>query len=349
MGASLSGRWPRGAGAAASPARPGAAGLRRSAPCGVPSEPLTSTTSPAAARASTAGIRLCGIGRMARRAAPPAGRAARSFISGPQVNTRSTPAATSGAASSACRRGGLRRPAPACRPARRCAGRRARARRWPARRRRRASRPGWRCSSRRSARACRRAARCCRRWPRPLGGLSAASAPAARPISRPSAATAASTARLFCTQCRPGRAQPVVDAPAEDLGRDRAARRPPAGNRSGGSRRPACSPKPRMRVMPCRRAWRGQPLEMRIVAVEHGGAVRAHALEDLRLGVGDRFDRGEEPEMRRLDGGDDGDIGPDHARERADLAGMVHAELEHAERGARAAGARATAARPSDC
>ena len=45
----------------------------------------------------------------------------------------------------------------------------------------------------------------------------------------------------------PGRAQAVVEAPAEDLGADLAARRPPACSRSGGRRRPDCSPNPRMR------------------------------------------------------------------------------------------------------
>ena len=51
--------------------------------------------------------------------------------------------------------------------------------------------------------------------------------------------------------------------------------------------------------------------------------------EDLRLGVGDRLERAEEFEMHRLDRGDDRDLRAHQAGERLDLAGMVHADLEH--------------------
>src|SRR3546814_6012503 len=66
------------------------------------------------------------------------------------------------------------------------------------------------------------------------------------------------------------------------------------------------------------------------VAVQHGGAVGVHALEDLRLGVGDVGDRGEVADVRRLDVGDDGDVRAHQGGQLADLAGVVHADFEHA-------------------
>src|SRR5215475_11230492 len=45
---------------------------------------------------------------------------------------------------------------------------------------------------------------------------------------------------------------------------------------------------------------RRQPLEMRIVAVDYGGAACLEPAEDLGLGVGDRLDRAEELQMHRL-------------------------------------------------
>src|SRR5262249_38092649 len=49
---------------------------------------------------------------------------------------------------------------------------------------------------------------------------------------------------------------------------------------------------------------------VRIVVVEDGDAVAVEALEDLRLGIGNRFDRWKEFEMGRLDGRDDRDLRP---------------------------------------
>ena len=49
----------------------------------------------------------------------------------------------------------------------------------------------------------------------------------------------------------------------------------------------------------------GEPLELRVVAIEHGGAARLDAQEDLGLGVGDFFQRAEIFQMHRLDRGDD--------------------------------------------
>ena len=57
--------------------------------------------------------------------------------------------------------------------------------------------------------------------------------------------------------------------------------------------------------------------------------VRRGVLEDLGLGVGDRIRRGEEPEVRVADVGPDADVRLRDADERPDLAGMIHAELDH--------------------
>ncbi len=73
-----------------------------------------------------------------------------------------------------------------------------------------------------------------------------------------------------------------------------------------------------------------QAVEVRIVERQDGRAAGHQAVEDLGLGVGDLRHRGEELDMHRLDRGDDGDVRPHHLRQRRDLAGMVHAELEHA-------------------
>src|SRR6185312_7387948 len=50
--------------------------------------------------------------------------------------------------------------------------------------------------------------------------------------------------------------------------------------------------------------------------------------KDLGLRVRNRLDAGEELQMHRLDGGDDGDMRPHHFYQRLDLACMVHADLE---------------------
>ena len=92
-----------------------------------------------------------------------------------------------------------------------------------------------------------------------------------------------------------------------------------------------------------------QPGELRIVAVEHHRAAGLDALEDFRLGVGDRLDAGKEFQMHRLDRGDDGDLRPHHPDQRLDFAGVIHADLEDREPRRRPGSAPATAARPSDC
>ena len=72
---------------------------------------------------------------------------------------------------------------------------------------------------------------------------------------------------------------------------------------------------------------------IRIVGVEDGNARRVETVEDLGLGQRDVLHRVEELEMDRVHGGDDGDVGPDQAGQRGDLAGMVHGHLEHAKFG----------------
>ena len=144
-----------------------------------------------------------------------------------------------------CRR--RRRPAPACRRAPRCAGRRAagsgRARRAP-----RASRPGWRCSFRRSASRSPPRDVQMRALPRPFSALHRAERRRAWSSVGAERAAAASTARLFSTSA--GRAAPCGSA----------ARLPPIsavtcaavaarrGSRSAAPRRRPLAPKVRMRA-----------------------------------------------------------------------------------------------------
>ncbi len=91
----------------------------------------------------------------------------------------------------------------------------------------------------------------------------------------------------------------------------------------------AAAKAPNPRAARCGRCL--QPLELRRVAIQDRSSVRLEAEEDLRLRVGDRFDRAE---MLDVDGGDrrhEGDMRPRHAGERRDFARVVHAHLEHAE------------------
>ena len=74
-----------------------------------------------------------------------------------------------------------------------------------------------------------------------------------------------------------------------------------------------------------------QARKLRIVAIEHRRAAGLDAEKDFRLGIGDRLDILEEFEMHRLHGGDDRHMRPHQSHQRFDLAGMVHADLEHAE------------------
>ena len=101
------------------------------------------------------------------------------------------------------------------------------------------------------------------------------------------------------------------------------------------------------RARPLRR--RLQARVMGVVTVEHGGTARLQAEKDFGLGIGDRLDRREKAEMRRLDRGHHGDVRPDQPRQGGDLAGMVHPELEDAiDRIGRHSG-QETTARPNGC
>ncbi len=94
---------------------------------------------------------------------------------------------------------------------------------------------------------------------------------------------------------------------------------------------------------------RGEPLELGRVAVEDRRSAGLEAEEDLRLRVGDRFERAEIFDMDRRDGGDQRRMRADHAHERRDLAGDGSCRSRIRRIARRPACARASAARPSDC
>ena len=66
-----------------------------------------------------------------------------------------------------------------------------------------------------------------------------------------------------------------------------------------------------------------------IVGVDHRGAARPEALEDLALGARDRLDGAEELEMRRARVVDERDVRRRQPGESANLALVVHAHLDH--------------------
>jgi hypothetical protein len=68
---------------------------------------------------------------------------------------------------------------------------------------------------------------------------------------------------------------------------------------------------------------------LRIVAIENGDAARLEPGKDLRLGISDLLDRAEIFQMHRLDRRDDRDVRTHELGQRRDLAGMIHAHLEH--------------------
>ena len=80
-----------------------------------------------------------------------------------------------------------------------------------------------------------------------------------------------------------------------------------------------------------------QTCELRIVDVEDRRAIRLKSREDFRLGVGNRFDSGEEFEVHWLDRGDDRKMRAHQFHQRLDLACMVHTNLEDRELRARRA------------
>src|SRR3546814_8825315 len=78
-----------------------------------------------------------------------------------------------------------------------------------------------------------------------------------------------------------------------------------------------------------------QPRMVRTVEGDDRGAAVLEPLENLALGVGDRFFAAEIFHMRGGDGGDHGDMRADHARQRGEFARMVHPHFEDAVVGGR--------------
>jgi hypothetical protein len=70
---------------------------------------------------------------------------------------------------------------------------------------------------------------------------------------------------------------------------------------------------------------------MRVVGVEDGDAAVGEPVENLALGAGDRLDRAEEADVRGQRVVDERDVGARQPRQVVDLAGVVHAHLEHGE------------------
>src|SRR5215471_17261092 len=70
-----------------------------------------------------------------------------------------------------------------------------------------------------------------------------------------------------------------------------------------------------------------QSLKLRILCRKDRSAARFETFEDLRLSVRNRFDRTEIFEMRGRDRGDDRNMRTRDLNQRANLAGMIHADL----------------------
>ena len=69
--------------------------------------------------------------------------------------------------------------------------------------------------------------------------------------------------------------------------------------------------------------------ELRDVAIDDRRAARLDAEKDFGLGVGDLCERAQIFQMHRRDRGDDRDMRADEARQRLDLAFVVHAHFQH--------------------
>ena len=74
-----------------------------------------------------------------------------------------------------------------------------------------------------------------------------------------------------------------------------------------------------------------QPVAMRRIIGDHRGAAGLQPLEDLALGVGDRFLAGEEGAVRRRDRRHQRDMRAHKPGQLGQLAGVIHPHLEHAE------------------
>ena len=270
-------------------------------------------------------------------------------ISSPTSTAKSTPASTSGPASAAWKRRAV-----AAQFLHRAQHRDAAARRRSRRAARgsRASRRDWRCSSRRSAARCRRRRRRAAiawRAPRPARPSISASASPAAPRSPPAARTAAITASELTTQCSPGAADRVADPPVAHVGGDQRAAVARAGPRRAGGRRRGRRGRTPTTLAPCASALARSRskcgLSAGMIAVPPG----FQPFEDLALGVGDRLFAAEHLDMRGGDRGDDRDVRADLPGQRGDLAGVVHAHLEHAEARCAPASAPGSAARRHGC
>ncbi len=159
--------------------------------------------------------------------------------------------------------------------------------------------------------------------------------------------TAASAAMAFSARCRPG--TPNVNASFEP--RMLAVTLEPASCGSKCNRLRAA-----FRLLAERNnrgamgaGMRREPFELLIARRQDSGPALLQAFEDLRLRVRDIAERVEELDVDGRDPGDDGDVRAHEARQRRNLARVVHADFEHAEAGAVWACARAKAARPRDC
>ena len=260
--------------------------------------PRTSTASAGHARLERASRDLHGAGprrpRAGRQAPPPAGRPR----DGPQATRRPAPASRRGrprGARAACRAARARRPSSratrcSCRPG--CATSPARTGASDAARGSRAPGRGRsrRCRARRQSRPRPRRARC---------GRCAGRAPGSR--TRPAVRSGSRSAEAHAVARRATR-------------RPRPPRRQRARSRSVSTR--ACG------VL-------AHPVDARVVGVEHRRAVARQRLDQLALAALDRVQRSGAREVRRAHRGDHADRGPRHGRQQRDVAGDVHAHLEH--------------------
>ena len=224
-----------------------------------------------------------------------------------------------------------RRPAPACRSARRSAGPPAGARR------------AWRSAAAHGDRigvvalvdqgeARRRRRRTRRSAPRPSSGSKLGQRrQAGRRAARPAPRSISSAARLIQAPVRRrsgaiGKAQRAGRAAAPATAR---AVRLAARSRSAGRR----SPRPRRRCAPRAPRARAAPFSssnQRLSAFSTATPPGSRPVEDLGLGAGHAgLAVGEVLDVDRADGGDRHRVRRDHAGQRRDLAGVVHADLEH--------------------
>ena len=96
----------------------------------------------------------------------------------------------------------------------------------------------------------------------------------------------------------------------------------------------ASPPSPKVSTRAPRRSPRSRHVQMRRVGRQHRRRRPAPALGDGRLLVRDRVQAAEMADMRRADRRDHRHMRPREARERRDLARVVHADLDHGEGGA---------------